>query len=84
MRRLSDGARRSISGLCAQSPLTRQAITKPLRVLERAGLVASARSGRESRFALKAEAVLAARAYLDAVSAEWDAALLSLKALVEA
>lgn len=81
--RLSDGRPRSIAGLSVGSPLTRQALTKHLRVLEAAGLVASERSGRETRFAYRPEPVEAARAYLERVSAQWDEALGRLRAFVE-
>ena len=47
---LCNGPARSISELAGDSALTRQAITKHLRVLERAGIVHSRRRGRESRF----------------------------------
>ena len=40
-----------IAALTAGAPMTRQAMTKHLRVLEDAGLVASERAGREARFA---------------------------------
>ena len=49
--RLSDGEPRSISQLTEGSKLSRQAITKHLRVLEEVGMVRSCRTGRESRFA---------------------------------
>ena len=49
--RLADGEPRSIAALTAGAPMTRQAMTKHLRVLEDAGLVASERAGREARFA---------------------------------
>jgi DNA-binding transcriptional ArsR family regulator len=81
--RLSDGEARSISALSADTRLTRQAVTKHLRVLEEAGLVSSLRVGRESRFAYRPEPLEEAKAYLDRVSAQWDAALGRLKALVE-
>src|ERR1700743_1039125 len=48
--RLYDGRRRSISELTEGSKLTRQAITKHLRVLERVRVVHSVRAGRESLF----------------------------------
>ena len=47
-----DGAPRSLGELSTGLPLTRQAVTKHLRVLEGAGLVTSSRAGRETRFAL--------------------------------
>jgi DNA-binding transcriptional ArsR family regulator len=81
--RLSDGEARSISTLRADTRLTRQAVTKHLRVLEDAGLVASQRSGREAHFVYQPGPVDDARAYLDRVSAQWDDALGRLKAFVE-
>jgi DNA-binding transcriptional ArsR family regulator len=81
--RLSDGRTRSIAALSGDSRLTRQAVTKHLRVLERAGLVRSLRVGRESRFVYRPEPVAEAKTYLDAVSAQWDAALSRLRAFVE-
>lgn len=80
---LSDGQMRSIAGLSAKSKLTRQAITKHLRVLENAGLVSSMRVGRESQFAFRPEPIVQARSYLDDVSAQWDEALSRLKSFVE-
>lgn len=83
VRSLSGCSPQSISTLSARSRLTRQAVTKHLRVLERAGLVHSARAGRESRYAFCPQPVAAARAYLDAVSAQWDGALERLRTHVE-
>ena len=80
---LSDGQTRSIARLSTGRELTRQAVTKHLRVLEDAGLVRSVRVGRESRYAFRPEPVAAARTYLDTVSAHWDDALFRLKSLVE-
>jgi DNA-binding transcriptional ArsR family regulator len=82
--RLSDGQTHSIIRLTEGLGLTRQGVTKHLRVLQKAGLVRSQRKGRESRYALSPEPVQAARSYLDRVAAEWDEALRSLKAFVEA
>ena len=65
------------------SSLTRQAITKHLRVLEGAGVVQSARVGRESLFELRPEPLKDVRAYLDRVSGQWDQALARLKSFVE-
>ncbi|HEX4181038.1 MAG TPA: metalloregulator ArsR/SmtB family transcription factor [Caulobacteraceae bacterium] len=81
--RLSDGRARSISTLSADARMTRQAVTKHLRVLESAGLVSSIRVGRESRFAYRPEPVIEARSYLDRVSAQWDDALGRLRTFVE-
>ncbi len=81
--RLSDGRTRSIASLSGDSKLTRQAVTKHLHVLEKAGLVSSLKVGRESRFVYRPEPVNDAKAYLDVVSAQWDEALSRLRAFVE-
>jgi DNA-binding transcriptional ArsR family regulator len=80
---LAGGRTRSITELTAGSRLTRQAITKHLRVLEGAGLVRSNRSGRESLFELDPAPLAELRAYLERVSEQWDQALARLKAFVE-
>lgn len=78
-----DGGGRSIAYLAAGIPLTRQAISKHLQVLESAGLVTSMRVGRESRYAVEPDAFDYARTYLEAVSAQWDGARARLRARVE-
>jgi DNA-binding transcriptional ArsR family regulator len=81
--KLSGGQRQSISRLAGGSSLTRQAITKHLRVLQGAGVVQSARVGRENLFELRPEPLRDIRAYLDRVSGQWDQALARLKSFVE-
>jgi DNA-binding transcriptional ArsR family regulator len=81
--KLSAGQPRSISQLREGSKLTRQAITKHLRVLERAEIVRSVRAGRETRFAFEPQAMQGIKAYLDFVSEQWDLALSRLKSFVE-
>lgn len=81
--KLAKGAPQSISRLAEGTNLTRQAVTKHLRVLEDAGVVRSARVGRESRFALEPKSLDHIRGYLDTVSRQWDDALARLKAFTE-
>ena len=81
--RLSTGEPRSIAELTEGASLTRQAITKHLRVLERAGVVRSKRAGRESRFAFDPRPIGELRDYLNRVSRRWDETLARLKSLVE-
>jgi len=73
----------SIAELTAGARMTRQAVSKHLRVLERAGIVRSMRAGREKHFALDPEPIDELRAYLKRVERQWDEALGRLKALVE-
>jgi DNA-binding transcriptional ArsR family regulator len=81
--KLSSGEPHSISQLTSGSRLTRQAITKHLRVLEDVGIVHSVRHGRESRFEFNPRPLEDAREYLELVSAQWDQALARLKSFVE-
>jgi DNA-binding transcriptional ArsR family regulator len=81
--RLCGGQPRSISKLAENSALSRQAITKHLRVLENAGIVRSSRTGRESRFQFDPQPMQDLRKYLDLVSEQWDQALARLNSFVE-
>ncbi|MGH9710931.1 MAG: ArsR/SmtB family transcription factor [Candidatus Acidiferrales bacterium] len=81
--KLCGGQPRSISQLTEGSKLTRQAITKHLRVLESAQSVHSVRAGRESLFGFEPEPIKEIKRYLDLVSEQWDQALSRLKSFVE-
>jgi DNA-binding transcriptional ArsR family regulator len=81
--RLADGDACSITRLTEGSGLTRQAVTKHLRVLEKAKMVRCVHAGRESLFAFDPRPLAEIREYLDLVSRQWDQALLRLKAFVE-
>ena len=81
--KLSSGTPYSISQLTDGSKMTRQAITKHLRVLQGVGLVRCSRAGRESRFELDPKPIVEMAEYLKIVSAQWDSALARLKAFVE-
>jgi DNA-binding transcriptional ArsR family regulator len=80
---LSAGESRSIAQLTGGSRMTRQAITKHLRVLEQAGIVYSVRTGRESLFGFDPAPMNELRDYLGRVSEQWDQVLARLQALVE-
>jgi len=81
--KLCGGRPCSISQLTMGSKLTRQAITKHLRVLEGVGIVHSVQAGRESLFEFDPEPIEEMRKYLDFVSLQWDQALSRLKSFVE-
>jgi DNA-binding transcriptional ArsR family regulator len=80
---LSGGDPRSIAQLTGGSKMTRQAITKHLRVLQSAGVVHSVRAGRERRFEFDPQPLSELQEYLGRVSAQWDQVLSRLKSLVE-
>src|ERR1700731_1823314 len=80
---LCGGQAYSISQLRQGSKLTRQAITKHLRVLERLGIVHSIQTGRESLFEFDPQPINGIKEYLEFVSTQWDQALSRLKSFVE-
>ena len=81
--RLCDGKHYSIAELTQGTRLTRQAVTKHLRVLQRVHIVYQARAGRESLFTFNPQPVIEMKEYLELVSKQWDSALARLKTFVE-
>jgi len=81
--RLCSAGPLSIATLTAGARMTRQAVTKHLRVLENAGIVRSRRRGRESLWQFDQRRLRKARRYLDQISSQWDQALARLRDLVE-
>ena len=81
--RLCNGGPMSITRLTAGTTVTRQAITKHLRVMEQAGLVRSRRRGRERLWQLEQRRLADARHYLELISRQWDDALDRLREFVE-
>ena len=80
--------------LCTDGPLptirlkqgtsvSRQAVTKHLRMLEEAGLVQSQRLGRDRVWKIETRKLTEVRKYLDQISAEWDATVDRLRRFVE-
>ena len=65
-------------------PVTRQAVAKHLRVLDRVGLVRVTPSGREMRYRVDDEQLARAAAQLADVGSTWDARLRRIKRIAEA
>jgi len=74
----------SIAKLTAGFAMSRQAITKHLRVMERAGLVRGAARGRERVWQIEQERLASAHRHLQTIAAQWDETLGRLKQFVEA
>jgi len=72
------------TGLSEHLPVTRQAVAKHLAVLDRAGLVTAAASGREKQYRVDEAQFARAVAQLSAVGATWDARLQRIKRIAEA
>lgn len=81
--RLRDEGQASIARLASGFDVTRQAITKHLRVMESAGLVRSARRGRERLWRLERQRLAEASRYLQSIAKGWEDALGRLKRYVE-
>jgi ArsR family transcriptional regulator, cadmium/lead-responsive transcriptional repressor len=80
---LTDG-QGTATTLSAHLPVTRQAVTKHLVVLDRVGLVRSAPAGREKRYRVDEAQLARAVAQLNSVGALWDARLRRIKKIAEA
>lgn len=92
---LGDGVRLAlVARLCDRGPLptmqltdgtnlSRQAVTKHLRILEGVGLVQSDRVGRNRSWRIEARQLAKTRQFLERISAQWDARLERLRAFVE-
>ncbi|MEO8243836.1 MAG: metalloregulator ArsR/SmtB family transcription factor [bacterium] len=81
--RLDQGRPQSITVMTEGTGLTRQAVAKHLKVLERAGVVSPSKAGREQHYAVQVRALVAAEAYLQQVTGKWDQALTRLRAHLE-
>ena len=81
--RLCDDGPLSIARLADGAGVTRQAVTKHLRVLAGAGLVDSRHEGRETVWSLELKRISDARRMLETISREWDDTLDRLRAFVE-
>lgn len=73
----------SIVRLTEGQAMSRQAVTKHLRVMEKAGLVHCRRLGRASVWELQTTRLDDARRHLDRMSQKWDAAIERLRLHVE-
>jgi DNA-binding transcriptional ArsR family regulator len=72
----------SVTALAAELPISRQAVSKHVQMLGRAGLVSSKRRGREAQLELNRQPLGDAVAWIAMVSAEWDDRLDRLRGLL--
>ena len=70
--------------IAKELPFSRQAVTKHLDVLDRAGLVQGHRRGREIRYVVDADRLAEAARAMSAVAAQWDRRLARIKEIAEA
>ena len=81
--RLRDEGPLSIATLAGGFDISRQAISKHLRVINDAGLAASSLIGRETVWQLAPRGLVEAERYLQLIAKDWDEKLRRLKSLVE-
>ncbi|HEY2371899.1 MAG TPA: metalloregulator ArsR/SmtB family transcription factor [Gaiellaceae bacterium] len=72
------------TSLAETLPVTRQAVSKHLAVLDRAGLVRGHKSGREVRYQVVVSRLDEATHSLAAIASTWDRRLLRIKQIAEA
>lgn len=80
---LCAGGAFSIVQLTAGTAISRQGVTKHLRVLAEAGLVRDVKVGREHRWEFEPAQLEEARRSLELIGQQWDQALNRLKLFVE-
>lgn len=73
----------SASALAGRLPVSRQAIAKHLAMLQEVGLVEPVPVGREVRYRVLGSQLSATAARLDAIGAEWDRRLATIKEIAE-
>jgi DNA-binding transcriptional ArsR family regulator len=80
---LCAGGAFSIAQLTANTEISRQGVTKHLRVLADAGVVRDVKLGRERLWQLEPAQIEEAKRTLEAIGREWEIALGKLKAFAE-
>lgn len=73
-----------VTDLAAPLPMSLNAVSKHIKVLERAGLVTRERAGREHRLAFRPEALEPAAIWIEEMRAFWNARLDALDAALRA
>jgi DNA-binding transcriptional ArsR family regulator len=78
---LDSGESQTATEFASRLPITRQAVTKHLKELERAGLISSVKVGRETRYSATDDALETAAIWLAARGVVWDERLIRLSDL---
>lgn len=79
IRALSEQGPATATGLAANLPVTRQAVTKHLSALANAGLVTSSRRGREKLYQISPRPLTDAVSWMADLGARWDERLAALR-----
>jgi DNA-binding transcriptional ArsR family regulator len=81
--KLCKGGPLSVTKLAEDADISRQAVTKHMHALYKAGLVRSERHGRERIWKLEPKRIEEVRRYLAQIAKRWDDVLSRLKSAVE-
>ena len=76
---LSERGPSTATGLAANLPVTRQAVTKHLAALAEAGLVTATRRGREKLYQISPRPLTSAVSWMADLGARWDVRLAALR-----
>ncbi len=76
---LVDGGSGTSTEFAARVPISRQAVSRHLGELKRAGVVVSTKNGREVRYSLTTESMTEAMNWISQRTTMWDSALKRLK-----
>ena len=80
---LAERGEATATTLAGELPVSRVAVVKHLAVLDRAGLVAGRRQGREVRYTVRTEQLGATARWMAALASQWDQRLAAIKRLAE-
>lgn len=80
---LVDGKKRSITELSASHNMSRQAVSKHLKLLESAGMVSTIKVGRETLYKLRGDSFVETREMLESIENRWKENLGRLKTLLK-
>jgi DNA-binding transcriptional ArsR family regulator len=83
LQRLSREGPQNITSLAARVDISHQAVSKHLRILEKAQLISSERDGRDRMWSVESDRMAELHVFLDHISGQWDQALKSLRKMVE-
>ena len=83
LERMATGSPTTPTVMAAELPITRQAVSRHLAVLEEAGLARSSVAGRERRYAIEPDGLVQAERWITRAEQRWAGRLATLKAFVE-
>ncbi len=83
LKEVASRGRATATQVAADLPVTRQAVIKHLRILDRAGLVTSSRDGKEVLYEVQLQQLRTMARWLDQIANQWEQRLARLKAMAE-